>query len=334
MIFKYPFMFILLVPICLMYSLVKRSRTDHTVKFPKASWMTQLKSKRALNAVKLTRFIEIITLLLVVISLAQPQLITAKKLQQKKGIDIVVVLDTSGSMSAEDFKPKNRITVAKNTLNKFLKQRRNDRIGLIVFGKDAITKAPITYDHDIILNQLSQTDIGDAGDGTAIGLALATGVNRLEQSSATSKIIILLTDGVNNAGQIDPVSAAQFAKNKNIKVYTIGIGTIKGAPIPIYHPTYGKIYARYPNGQLVLTELDEEVLKEISTITNGRYFNATDTDELKKIYKEINELEKSTIDSAKQIIVLDIFPYLLAIIIGLLLIREGLMVSYLVGVRT
>ena len=120
MIFKYPFMFILLVPICLMYGLVKRSRTDHTVKFPKASWMTQLKSTKATNAVKVTRFIEIITLLLVVISLAQPQFITAKKSQQKKGIDIVVVLDTSGSMSAEDFKPKNRITVAKNTLSKFL----------------------------------------------------------------------------------------------------------------------------------------------------------------------------------------------------------------------
>ena len=103
----------------------------------------------------------------------------------------------------------------------------------------------------------------------------------------------MLTDGVNNVGQIDPVSSAQFAKNKNIKVYTIGIGTTKGAPIPIYHPTYGKIYARYPNGQLVLTELDEDVLKEISTITNGRYFNATDTDELKKIYKEINELENN-----------------------------------------
>ena len=268
------------------------------------------------------------------LALSQPQFVKAFKSKQKKGIDIVSILDTSGSMNAEDFKPKNRITVAKDTLVRFLKKRSNDQIGLIIFGSDAITKAPITFDHGIIFNQLSQAKVGDAGDGTAIGLALATGVNRLEQSKAISKVIILITDGVNNAGQIDPISAAKFAKSKNIKVYSIGIGDKKGAPIPIFHPTYGKRYARHPNGQLVLTQFDDAVLKEISQITNGKYFNATNTEELKNIYKEINQLEKTLINTAKNYIVIDIFPYLIALIIGLLVARESILSTYLVGVET
>ena len=292
-------MLMFFVPLSLIYYYFRHKSYTHTIKFPKAHWMAHLSSKKANRLLKITALFEFLMISLVVVALSQPQFVKATKSKQKKGIDIVSILDTSGSMNAEDFKPKNRITVAKDTLVRFLKKRTNDQIGLIVFGSDAITKAPITFDHNIILSQLSQSNVGDAGDGTAIGLALATGVNRLERSSAVSKVIILITDGVNNAGQIDPISAAKFAKSKNIKVYTIGIGNKKGAPIPIFHPTYGKRYARHPNGQLVLTQFDDSVLKQISEITNGRYFNATNTDELKNIYKEINQLEKTVVNTAK-----------------------------------
>ena len=237
-------------------------------------------------------------------------------------------------MNAEDFKPKNRMEVAKETLIKFIKKRSNDRIGLVIFGTDALTKAPITFDHSIITNRINKTKVGDAGDGTAIGLAIATGVNRLEKSNSPSKIIILITDGVNNAGQIDPISAAKFAKNKNIKIYTIGIGDKKGAPIPIFHPTYGKRYARYPNGQLVLTEFDETTLQNIAQITAGKYFNATNSDELINTYKEIDQLEKTVINTARNYVVYDLFPYFIGIIILLILFKETLSLSTLLGVKT
>ena len=283
---------------------------------------------------KIYRIIQVLTLILIMITLAQPQLRQAEKQTIKKGIDIVAILDTSGSMNAEDFKPKNRMEVAKETLNQFIKKRTNDRVGLVIFGNDAITKAPMTIDHKIISNQIGQINVGDAGDGTAIGLAIATGVNRLEMSKASSKIMILITDGVNNAGQIDPISAAKLAKKKNIKIYTIGIGDKNGAPIPIYHPTYGKRYARYPNGQLVLTEFDDDVLKEIAQITDAQYFNAINTDELKSIYKEIDELEKTVINTSKNYVIFDLFPFLIGLIIALVLIREFLALSVLIGVKT
>ena len=172
--------------------------------------------------------LDITVILLIILTLAQPQWVKSERYNVKKGIDIVAILDTSGSMNAEDFKPKNRIEVAKNTLNKFIQKRKTDRIGLIVFGSDAITKAPITYDQTILTHHIRQTKVGEAGDGTAIGLAIATGVNRLENAKAASKVLILITDGVNNAGQIDPISAARLAQKKGIKVYTIGIGTKEG----------------------------------------------------------------------------------------------------------
>ena len=334
MIIKYPLFLILLFPIIGLIVFFKNIQTTHTIKFPKAAWMTSLASKKASRMLKAYRFIQAITLILIIITLAQPQLRQTENQTIKKGIDIVAILDTSGSMNAEDFKPKNRMEVAKETLAQFIKKRSNDRVGLVIFGTDAITKSPMTIDHRIISNQIGQINVGDAGDGTAIGLAIATGMNRLETSKVTSKIMILITDGVNNAGQIDPISAAKLAKKKNIKIYTIGIGDEKGAPIPIYHPTYGKRYARYPNGQLVLTEFNDDVLKEIAQITDAQYFNAVNSDELKSIYKEIDSLEKTIINTSKNYIVFDIFPFLIGMLIILILIRESLALSSLIGVKT
>ena len=182
--------------------------------------------------------------------------------------------------------------VAKETLNQFIKKLDNDRVGLVIFGNDAITKAPMTIDHKIISNQIGQINVGDAGDGTAIGLAIATGVNRLEMSKASSKIMILITDGVNNAGQIDPISAAKQRRRilRSIRLVLV----IKMVPLFLYIIQHMvSVMHVIQNGQLVLTEFDDDVLKEIAQITDAQYFNAINTDELKSIYKEIDELEKT-----------------------------------------
>lgn len=334
MIVKYPIILFLFIPLILLFFYLRNTNTKHTIRFPKASWMTHLKSNKAIKLYKFTYLLEILIFVLLVVSIAQPQMVKAERYQTKKGIDIVAILDTSGSMNAEDFEPKNRMEVAKENLVKFMKARTSDRLGLIIFGTDAITKAPITFDHNIVKFHIEQTQVGDAGDGTAIGLAIATGVNRLQNSKAQSRIIILITDGVNNAGQIDPISAAKLAANKGIKIYSIGIGDKKGAPIPIPHDTYGKRYARHPNGQLILTEFDDTVLKEVSKITKGAYFNATDASELKEVYKQINELEKTIIQTNRNFITMEMFPYLIASILILFLLKELIILKSLIGVRT
>lgn len=334
MIVKYPLVLLSLIPVLALFWAIRSQSNLHSIRFPKALWMTQLKSNKATKLLTITKWLEKLTIILLIITIAQPQFVQAERQQVKKGIDIVAILDTSGSMNAEDFKPKNRIEVAKDTLKSFIKKRKSDRIGLIIFGSDALTKAPVTYDHNIIKYHISQTNVGDAGDGTAIGLAIATGINRLAESKASSKVMILITDGVNNSGQIDPISAAKIAAKKGIKVYSIGIGDKKGAPIPIYHPTYGKRYARHPNGQLILTEFDDTVLKQISAITNAAYFNATNTDELKKTYQQIDSLEKTVIETTKNYSVFDLFPYLIGMILAFILIKETIVIRYLIGVRT
>ena len=334
MIVKYPAALLLAVPAIVLIYYFKSTKITHAIRFPKAAWMEALASKRATRLLRATYFIEVAIIFLIILTIAQPQWVKAERYSTKKGIDIVAILDTSGSMNAEDFKPKNRMEVAKATLNHFIKKRKNDRMGIIVFGSDALTKSPITYDHKLLSYHINQTKVGDAGDGTAIGLAIATGVNRLENAKATTKLLILITDGVNNAGQIDPISAAKLASKKGIKVYTIGIGDKKGAPIPIHHPTYGKRYARYPNGQLVLTEFDDAVLKEISEITDAKYFNATNTEELQMVYQEIDELEKTIIQTSKNYVVFDVFPYLIGLIVILILIKESIILTSLIGVRT
>jgi Ca-activated chloride channel homolog len=334
MLLKYPLVLLLWVPIGALFYWYRNNKSVHTIRFPKAARLVSMSSSGMHKQLKLTQWLDIIIPMVIVFTMAQPQWIESTKHQTKKGIDIMAILDTSGSMNAEDFKPKNRMTVAKETLIQFVKKRSSDRIGLVVFGTDALTKAPITYDHAIIRHHINQTEVGDAGDGTAIGLAVATALNRIDSAKAKSKILILITDGVNNAGQIDPISAAKLAVSKGIKVYAIGIGNKKGAPIPVHHPTYGKRYARHPNGQLILTEFDDTVLKQIARLTNGAYFNATNTDELKSVYKQIDTLEKTVIQTKKEYEVIQLFPYFIALLIGFILLKEGLVLGRLIGVRT
>ena len=229
----------------------------------------------------------LIAIALFIVVLARPQSRSSYKDVKTEGIDIVMALDISGSMLAKDFKP-NRIEAAKEVAQDFIDSRPNDRIGLVIFSGESFTQCPLTTDHAVIKNLFSGIHTGMVADGTAIGNGLATAVTRVKDSKAKSKVIILLTDGVNNQGSVAPLTAAEIAKAFSVRVYTIGVGTIGKALAPI---------AMYPDGSYeygyVDVNIDEKVLNSISDMTGGKYFRATDNDKLKDIYKEIDRLEKT-----------------------------------------
>ena len=230
----------------------------------------------------------ILSLGLIVVALARPQSSSGGQNVTTEGIDIVLSLDISPSMLAEDLKP-NRIDAAKKVASDFIDGRPNDRIGLVIFSGESFTQCPITSDHTVLKNLLKDIESGMLSDGTAIGEGLATSVNRIRTSKAKSKVIILLTDGMNNAGTISPQTAGDIAKTFNIRVYTVGVGTRGMAPYPFQTP-YGVQYQSVP------VDLDEASLKAISSETGGKYYRATRTSELKNIYSEIDKLEKTRIE--------------------------------------
>jgi Ca-activated chloride channel family protein len=225
---------------------------------------------------------------LLIIVLARPQDTDRFQDISTEGIDIVLALDISGSMLARDFRP-DRLEASKNLSNEFISGRPYDRIGLVVFSGESFTQCPITTDHAVLINLLREIQSGMIEDGTAIGMGLATAVNRIKDSEAKSKVIILLTDGVNNRGDIAPATAAGIAKTFGIRVYTIGVGTQGVAPYPVKTP-FGIQY------QDMQVEIDEVILREIARNTGGKYFRATDNDKLLQVYNEIDKLEKSKID--------------------------------------
>lgn len=229
-----------------------------------------------------------IAVILLIITLARPQSTTKRQDVSIEGIDIIVGLDISGSMLAQDLKP-DRLEAAKNVSQDFFAGRPNDRIGLVVFAGEAFTQCPLTTDHVIIEDMLDDIKSGLIQDGTAIGDGLATAINRLKESQAISKVIILLTDGQNNAGSIAPLSAAEIAKIYGIRIYTIGVGTIGYAPYPVQTP-FG---IQYQNMEV---KIDEDLLKKVADMTDGKYFRATDNTKLREVYQEIDQLEKSKID--------------------------------------
>ncbi len=233
--------------------------------------------------------ISMLALALAVVALARPQKGTLAEEVLTDGVDIVIALDASGSMAAEDFEPRNRFFVAKLVINQFIEGLRHDRVGLIVFAAKALTRCPLTLDYGILSTVLTNTELGTIEDGTAIGTALATALNRLRDSEAKSKVIILVTDGVNNRGEIQPVDAAEMAKALGIKVYTIGVGSTGTARFPIDDPVYGKTYAN------LRVEIDEASLKKMAEITNGLYYRATDRPSLEEIFQAIGRLEKTKI---------------------------------------
>ncbi len=244
----------------------------------------------------------IAAVILLVLAFARPQAGTENREVTTEGVDIMLALDISGSMKAEDFKPHNRLYVAKEEIKDFIDKRTNDRIGLVVFARSSFTQCPLTLDYGVLLNFVDQVHFGMVEDGTAIGMALANSINRLRDSKAKSKIIILLTDGVNNAGEIDPLTASSIAKTMNVKVYTIGVGKPGRAMYPVDDPIFGKRYRYLPN------EIDEEMLQEIAQKTGGQYFRARSEEELEQIYTEIDQLEKTEIKVSEYVQYKELFP--------------------------
>ena len=242
--------------------------------------------------------LEVIAALLMIVALARPQRVMRMASNDRFGIDIVIALDASGSMAAEDFRPRNRFSVAKELIGDFISKRQDDRIGIVTFGVRAATRVPITYDRDVAEAILDRAEVGENGDGTAIGHAIATSVNRLRTSKSRSRIIILVTDGVNNAGSIEPRTAAALAAKFGIKVYTIGVGSRGPVPIPLKRedPFTGEVVTTY---QIVRADIDEESLTAIAKSTGGEYFRATDARAMEAILDRIDKLEKTRLNAPK-----------------------------------
>jgi Ca-activated chloride channel family protein len=253
-----------------------------------------------------------------VVALARPQQLEAGRPVTTSGVDIVLALDASGSMKAEDFQPRNRLEVAKEAAIDFVGDRPSDRIGLVSFAGQAVTQAPLTLDHDAVEDAIERVQIGALAEGTAIGTALATSVNRLRPSDARSRVVILLTDGVNNAGQIDPLTAAETARALGVRVYTIGVGTTGEAPYLLEDPRFGRRYVR------VVVRIDEDVLRDISGRTGGRYFRATDPRALAAVYDEIDRLERSPLSGRRPVVRLDRYLWLLLPALGAVVL-EGIL---------
>ena len=242
--------------------------------------------------------LECVAALLLVVAMARPQRVTRLAANDRYGIDIVVALDASGSMAAEDFRPRNRFAVAKDLIGDFVAHRVDDRIGIVVFGARAATRVPITYDRDVAQAILDRAQVGENGDGTAIGSAIATAVNRLRTSKSRSRVIILVTDGVNNSGSIEPLTAAQIAAKEGIKIYAIGVGSRGPVPIPIKRqdPFTGEIVTTY---QVVRADIDEETLAAIAKATGGEYFRATTAKTMGDVLARIDTLEKTRLTAPK-----------------------------------
>jgi Ca-activated chloride channel homolog len=256
-----------------------------------------------------------LTLALLIVGLARLQRTESETKINASGIDIVVALDLSGSMESEDFKLKgqrvNRLIIAKDVLKKFIERRPGDRIGLVAFAGRAYIAAPMTLDHDFLLQNLDRLDLHSIEDGTAIGSALSASVNRLRDLKSKSKIAILMTDGQNNAGKVPPLTAAEAAQALNVKVYTIGVGTHGTAPVPRMNVFGQKVYAQVP------VDIDEETLKGIAAKTGGKYYRADSSETLRAIYDEIDKLEKSDVETKKYVRIEELFHW--AVLPGLFL---------------
>lgn len=297
---------LLLLPLYFRFGWKKPALSYPTVKMVK-----RVRPSLRMRLKNLPKLFNILALALVIFALARPQLVNREKEVSTKGTDIVLALDISGSMQAEDFKPKNRLYVAKEVLKSFVKGRNSDRIGLVAFAGQAYTQSPLTIDYGILYTLVDELEIGRYEDGTAIGMAIAESTKRLKNSAAETKIVILLTDGVNNSGNIDPETAARVAAALGVKIYTVGVGIEGGAPIPVDDPIFGKVYARDRAGNILRTEMDEETLKAVAKITNAKYYRATDRDSLIRIYDEIDKLEKTDIKIKEYFSYVELYAYFL-----------------------
>ncbi|WP_288218009.1 VWA domain-containing protein [uncultured Fusobacterium sp.] len=305
--------FLILIPIIII--LFYKIRYNGSLKIPGIEPIKKVRKKS--KTYMLGKILILSSIILMVIALARPQISSKNKIIKKNGIDIVVALDLSNSMLQQDFTP-NRLEVAKHLLTRFIEKRPDDRISLIVFGGDAYTKVPLTFDHSVVKDITSKltTDDITSNNRTAIGMGLGIAINRLKNSTAKSKVIILMTDGENNSGEMSPMGAANIAKELGIKIYTIGIGAKE---------------LRYGPALIKNNELDENLLKEIAETTHGEYFRASNEKEFENIFNKINQLEKTKIDGKTYYEHIEVFENILKIALVLLII--GAFLEYIKYIR-
>ncbi len=286
--FAYPGMFLLAVPLIAAALLLRRRPAPGpALRHPRLALFGAASGGRRARLRAALPWLRLAALLLLVVALARPRIAHSTQDIEGQGVDIVVALDISGSMRALDFQPQDRLGVAKQVIRDFIAGRPQDRIGLVVFASRAFTQCPLTLDRSVLLGFLDEVQVGLIEDGTAIGLGLATAVNRLKSSQAKSRTIILLTDGMNNVPTLEPETAAELARSLGVRVYTVGVGREGFAPYPVDDPVFGRRLTR------IESHIDEALLRRIAAMTGGEYFRAEDPQALRDIFATIDRLEKS-----------------------------------------
>jgi Ca-activated chloride channel family protein len=288
--FAHPYFFglLLLIPFMIWWQLRTKKNDNPAMRLTTISGLSQVKPSWKVRFRPMLFVLRILSLLALTFAMARPQSSNVTESIDSEGIDIVLSIDVSGSMLAEDLKP-NRIEAAKKVAMNFVDQRPTDRIGLVIFSGESFSQCPITIDHNVLKEQISNIKSGVLVDGTAIGMGLATGVDRLRNATGKSRVLILLTDGVNNTGLIDPSTALEIAKAYKVRVYTIGAGTRGQALYPVPTP-FGT------QKQMMPVQIDEDLLKKIAGETGGKYYRATDNKSLSSVYKDIDKLEKTKVE--------------------------------------
>jgi Ca-activated chloride channel homolog len=298
MVWEYPWVFAAVLLLPLVFWLRRRGwGRPAVVAYPEAGSVKGAFHGGRRPGTGWTLWIRLGVMLLLLAASARPRWVHSEQPLRSSGLDIMLALDMSGSMSARDFEPLNRLQAAKAVLREFITAEHDNRLGLVAFAARAYTVCPLTLDYQVLLELLDHLEIGMTTDGTAIGMALAAGLNRLKNSEARSKIIILLTDGRNNSGSLDPVTAAQMAAALGVRIYTVGMGRPGGGAIVIQNAVHGDEVLLNPDGSVHTEELDEAMLQKLSALSPGRYFRATDKDKLKAIYREISTLERTRLHS-------------------------------------
>lgn len=289
--FAHPLFFLLylLLPVMIYWQWFRKKPSVDVFKMSSLDDIKKLPGSWKEGYIRILPVLKLLGISFFIFALARPQNIRVNEHVDSEGVDIILSMDISGSMLAEDLAP-NRLDAAKKVAEEFINSRYTDRIGLVIFSGESFTQCPLTNDQNILTEQLYGINAGLLKDGTAIGMGLATSVDRLRHTKAKSKIIILLTDGVNNSGLVDPITALELAKAFQIRVYTIGVGTQGMAPAPVADP-FGNVVM-----QQTEVQIDEDLLKKISSETGGQYYRATDNNSLRQIYKDIDKLEKTKVE--------------------------------------
>lgn len=280
---EYLYLLLLLIPLIVWY-VIRLSHMQASFKLASTDAFKGMKPDARVIMRHLPFVLRTLALALLIIVVARPQAVDSWEETETQGIDIVLALDVSGSMLSQDLQP-DRLQAAKRVAAEFITDRNNDNIGLVIFAGESFTQCPLTTDHKVLLNLLNEIEFGMIEDGTAIGMGLATSVNRLRDSESESRVVILLTDGTNNSGMIAPLTAADLARTYGIRVYTVGVGTTGMAPTPVQTP-FGIRMQNMP------VDIDERTLTEIAAMTGGQYFRAEDTEGLRQVYEEIDEMER------------------------------------------